>query len=60
MGESMILTGISLKMVVDSWSLDAIKDLIDVGLPFVGGFKITEWEKSGLRIHERCYNLRQD
>ena len=56
----MVLTDISLKMIMDVWTLNAVKDFVDVGLPFVGGFKITEWEKSGLRIHERRCDLGRD
>ena len=50
----MIETNVGLEMVVDSRSLDAVKNFVDVGLPLIGGFKVTKRQGAGLRIHENC------
>jgi len=53
-GQPVIETDVGLKMVVDSRPLDAVKNFVDVGLPLIGGFKVTKRQGAGLRIHEDC------
>ena len=52
-GQPVIETDVGLKVVVDSRSLDAVKNFVDVGLPLIGGFKVTKRQGAGLRIHEK-------
>ena len=54
MGQPVIETDVGLKMVVDPRPLDAVKNFVDVGLPLIGGFKVTKRQGAGLRIHENC------
>ena len=53
MSETMILAGVGLEMVMNAWTLNAVEDFIDMGLPLVRRLKITERLKLDFRIYKK-------